>query len=81
MTKKSKKLALLLTVVGLTSVATLTPRKASADHIVCNDNLQFCLAGCTSFSPSNCRTKCYNDYNACEALFQPLQPPSTGGPR
>jgi len=38
-------------------------RESSAG--VCEDQRDFCLAGCTSSSPSNCRTKCLTQYTCC----------------
>jgi hypothetical protein len=50
-----------LTVCLGTAAAT---ESACHEH-VCGDHLMFCLAGCTSSSPSSCRTDCYSDYDSC----------------
>ena len=79
---KAKKLFALLGILGLTGAATLVPRTVSAatGHQVCRDRLQFCLAGCTSSSPSDCRSNCHTDYRACEAMFDPVPPTTNPGP-
>lgn len=64
---------LVLVLILLGAAMALVPPVAEA-HIVCDDNLRFCLAGCTSSSPSSCRPSCYAEYNACESSFN--QPPS-----
>lgn len=69
-----KLLAVCLLVLPVFAVGS---REASAG--VCQDNLDFCLAGCTSSSPSTCRTKCYSQYRLCEQLITPGTKPTEGG--
>ena len=38
-------------------------RESSAG--VCEDQRDFCLAGCTSTSPSTCRSRCLTQYACC----------------
>jgi len=59
-------------------IAFATPANAQTCHLqVCGDNLQFCLAGCTSTSPSDCRSNCYATYNSCTKCDS--DPPASGG--
>lgn len=51
----------------------------TAEAGVCDDRLRFCLAGCTSTSPSNCRQKCYDQYNLCKQIILPGTNPGGGG--
>ncbi len=36
---------------------------------VCEDRRDFCLAGCTTFSPANCSTRCHDAYRLCKRAF------------
>lgn len=46
---------------------------------VCEDRRDFCLAGCTSSSPSNCRSKCLAQYVCCTGERQCPNTPIGGG--
>jgi hypothetical protein len=47
------------------SVVALGLGERAAYAGVCEDNRDFCQAGCTSSSPSNCRSKCLCTYIVC----------------
>lgn len=42
---------------------------------VCEDNRDFCIAGCTSTSPKNCRSRCLTEWCRCVG---PIKCPQTG---
>gem|GEM_PF-4973603 len=66
---RNLKLVVLLLVL---CAAALLSKPAEA-HLVCDDNLRFCQAGCVG--PSNtqsCRNGCLGEYTACENSFEPV---------
>jgi len=67
--RKTRNVKLVVLLLILCAAALLS--KPAEAHLVCDDNLRFCQAGCVGPNDTqSCRDGCLSDYTACEQSFE-----------